>query len=455
MRQLRIKSTLCSIKNFNFTCEYDYSFSNEETNSFEIGWTNETTIKSNSTIQQAFQYQSSDQLDTYIYTGDHGRYSGGGYVYEFQGRLLDIQSNISELHKLGWIDRQTRAIIIQLSLYNPNIDLFTSVTFLIEFLSTGGAFPQSSFQPIDLHNEFQGFSSIVHSIFAIIYMLFITYFTCIEIHSLIKLKKKYFHSIWCFIQWGTIISSWAGLGIYIWRYFEGSHLSKFFQETNGYKYVNIQMDVDADEILMFLFGFCCFFSTIRYLYLFRFNSRLSQFGKTLEYVQKDLLYFALTFLIVFISFLCLFYLLFNAKVLSCSDVYHTIEMLFEMLLLRFNIQDLYQADRFLGPLAFSLFIYFLVFICCTMIISIIYNGFRHIRRQSKLISNQDQNEDVVLFIFMKMKQALGIKQNNQVECQQNKNSLEQLSNKIDQLIIILNKVLIVEYFCYRIHVLSI
>ncbi len=48
----------------NFTCEYDYSWSNEEKSSFEVGWENETTIKSNSTTQQAFQYQPSDQLDT-------------------------------------------------------------------------------------------------------------------------------------------------------------------------------------------------------------------------------------------------------------------------------------------------------------------------------------------------------------------------------------------------------
>jgi hypothetical protein len=139
-----------------------------------------------------------------------------------------------------------------------------------------------------------------------------------------------------------------------------------------------------------------FFSRIKYLYLFRFNFRLSQFGKTLEYVNKDLLYFALTFLIIFI----LFYLLFNSKILSCSNVCHTAEML----LLKFNTQDLYKANRFLGPVAFSLFIYFLVFICCTMIISIIYNSFRHIRHRDKLKSN----DDIILFIFMKMKCLFGM-----------------------------------------------
>jgi hypothetical protein len=157
MRQLRIKSNLCSLKILNLTCQYDYSFSNEETGSFEPGWVNETTQIYSSSIYQSFLYNTSDQLDTYVYTGDHGSYSGGGYVYEFRGRLSDIQSNLSELHQLGWIDKLTRAIIIQLSLYNPNADLFTSATFLIEFLSTGGIDPQSRFEPMNFYSNFINF----------------------------------------------------------------------------------------------------------------------------------------------------------------------------------------------------------------------------------------------------------------------------------------------------------
>jgi polycystin 1L2 len=154
MRQLRIKRNLCSIQILNLTCQYDYSFGNEEKHSFAPGWINETIIKDNSTINQAFQYKSSDQLDTYIYTGDHGSYSGGGYVYEFRGRLTDLQSNLSELHQLGWIDIRTRAVMIQLNLYNPNVQLFTSVTFLIEFISTGGVYSQYDFQPMNFYGNF-------------------------------------------------------------------------------------------------------------------------------------------------------------------------------------------------------------------------------------------------------------------------------------------------------------
>jgi polycystin 1L2 len=377
-------------------CLDDYSLSNEDHQRWFPGWklTNDNNSYSQS-IQNAFIYVESD-----------GIYDAGGYVYEFRGRLDEMKGNLTELRELSWIDSHTRAIIIEMTLFNPNVELFTSIRFVTEFFSTGGVFVQSHFDPIDLHNQFQGLSSLIHIICGIVYMAFICYFTLIEIQSFIKLKKKYFHSIWSFIQWGIIICSWIGVGIYIWRFKEGSRLNELFRETNGYKYINIQMGVDFDKILMFLFGFSCFFSTIKYLYLFRFNSRLSQFGKTLQYVQKDLFWFGWIFIIVLISFICLFYLLFVSKISSCSDVFHTIEMLFQMLLFRFNSKDLYEADEFLGPFIFALFIYFVVFIGCTMFISIINHGFRRIRRESKLITQQDQN--VLLFLFRKIKRALGM-----------------------------------------------
>ena len=138
----------------NSTCQYDYRFSTEEKGSFQPGWIDNTTQKYSSSIDRSFKYNSSDQLDTYVYIGDHQSYSGGGYVYEFRGRLSDIRNNLSQLHQLGWIDKQTRAIIIQLNLYNPNVQLFTSVSFLIEFLSTGAIYPQFRVEPMNFYGNF-------------------------------------------------------------------------------------------------------------------------------------------------------------------------------------------------------------------------------------------------------------------------------------------------------------
>ena len=136
-------------------CQDDYTLWNEERRSFSPGWMDsDVKVNGSQSIQNAFRYRSSEELDTYAYVGKHGQYAGGGYVYEFRGSLSNIRQNISELHRLGWIDQQTRAIIIQMSLYNPNINLFTSVTVVVEMLATGNLIPTARFEPIDLQSLF-------------------------------------------------------------------------------------------------------------------------------------------------------------------------------------------------------------------------------------------------------------------------------------------------------------
>jgi polycystin 1L2 len=388
-------------------CSGDYSSSNEDQQSWFPGWKlTSDNISYSQPIQNAFIYQPGDRTDFYKYSEIENSYNDGGYVYEFRGRLEEMKSNLTKLHELSWIDSQTRAIIIAMTLYNPNVELFTSITFLIELFSTGGVFVQSRFDPIDLYNEFEGLSSIIRNVCGIIYILFIIYFTFIEICLLINLKKKYFYSFWSFIQWAVIICSWTGVGIYAWRLREGTRLNELLYDTNGYTYLNIQKAIYFDNILTYLLGFCCFFSTLRLVYFFRFNSRLSQFGKTVQYVQQDLFCFLFTFVIVFISFISLFYLLFYSKVWSCSDISNTIQILVEMLLLKFDSRDFYKVEIFLGPLSVILFLFYVICIYYPLIISIMNNGFRHVRHQNKSITDQDQ--DVLLFIFMKIKRALGM-----------------------------------------------
>jgi hypothetical protein len=127
MKQIRVKSDESEI---------------EEKDSFEPEWLNETN-----------EIYSSSIIQSFIYTNDDNETSdSGGYIYEFIGRLSDIESNLSLLHQLEWIDNRTREVIIQFNLYNPNVELFISMTFIVEFLLSGGLSPQSLFQPF----SFQG-----------------------------------------------------------------------------------------------------------------------------------------------------------------------------------------------------------------------------------------------------------------------------------------------------------
>ena len=50
-------------------------------------------------------------------------------------------AQIDELKENKWIDRYTRAVFIEYTIYNPNIDIFALTTILCEMPETGGRLP--------------------------------------------------------------------------------------------------------------------------------------------------------------------------------------------------------------------------------------------------------------------------------------------------------------------------
>ena len=169
MRQIRVSNNSCSVPNqmtpYVDFCESSYTVFNSEANSFGYGWTpynsSFTPAHGMEQIYRAFQYQDSDQLSGYPYTGEYTTYSGDGFVYEMRGSLKFIQGNFSLLQQMGWVDRQTRAVFFQFSLYNPNINMLSVATILIEFLPTGTILVLPRFDPLNLFNEVCNFLSII------------------------------------------------------------------------------------------------------------------------------------------------------------------------------------------------------------------------------------------------------------------------------------------------------
>jgi hypothetical protein len=234
---------------------------------------------------------------------------------------------------------------------------------------------------------------------AIIYILFIIYFMIGEIESLFQLEWKYFRQFWPYVQWIIIICSLTGIGIYIWRYEEMQRIGTIFQQTNAYAYVNLQLAAYVNDILVNIFGICSFFGTIQFLRFCRFDQRLSLFGDTLQYAWKDLLAFAVMFATLFMAFIVLFFLLFTSKIWDCATFLHTTQMLFEIILMKFDATDIYAADAFLGPFCFTLFVFFVVFVGITMFISIISDSFRVVRSNKQ--RTHDVDNDMFAFIWKK------------------------------------------------------
>ena len=297
------------------------------------------------------------------------------------------------------------------------------------------------------------FTSTYQLVCALIYMMFIVYFMSIEIRSLIRLRWSHFRSFWSYIDLGIIVCSWTSVGVYIWRYREASRIGDLFQAKHGYTFINLQRAVYINETLTFLLAFCCFFGSLKFLRLGRFLRRLSLFVDTIRYAAKELVMFTVMFAIVFMAFLMLFYLLFNESMLSCSTLLHTAQMLFEIMLMKFDAQQLQGAAAFLGPFCFTLFVLLVVFVCMSMFITIISDSFRLVRDNSQTMVNED--ELVLRFAKRRVQRILGLRQQETLEEADARlrltyrDPIEQFPDKIEQLFQALNRVRSVAFMRVR------
>ncbi|CAF3920401.1 unnamed protein product, partial [Adineta steineri] len=235
----------------------------------------------------------------------------------------------------------------------------------------------------------------------------------------------------------------TSVGIYIWRYHQCERIGQLFKETNGYVYINLQFASYVNDILTILLGFSCFFGTIKAIKLLRFNQRLCLFIETLKYAKTDLIPFSMMFSIIFIAFLSLFYLLFSGKISSCSSLLDTARMLFEIILMKFDADELIEASSFLGPFCFSLFIILVIFICMSMFLSIMNDNFRLAREN--LDSHKQQ---IFSFMLKKFQRWTGLKkitddniheERDTITRSEHLRPIEKFSEKIDQLLDAINR----------------
>ena len=83
-------------------------------------------------------------------TGNYDTYEGGGYIVKFVRNRENAHLLPQEFVKFDWSNRQSRAVWLEFTLYNPNVNLFSYAIFLVEFTELGGAFTWSKVQAFSL-----------------------------------------------------------------------------------------------------------------------------------------------------------------------------------------------------------------------------------------------------------------------------------------------------------------
>lgn len=80
-------------------------------------------------------FHTAEELGGSAQQGRLAVYHGGGYKQDLIGGNISALELINELRENKWLDRGTRVVFIDFSLYNANLNLFCIVRLVLDFVA--------------------------------------------------------------------------------------------------------------------------------------------------------------------------------------------------------------------------------------------------------------------------------------------------------------------------------
>ena len=92
------------------------------------------------TRYKEFDFTSATELKSITTSSGVRDYGGGGYILELRGYIEDLKDKIIDFQRVRWVGNRTRSAILEFSVYNAQVNIFSTVTCVAEFIG-GGVVP--------------------------------------------------------------------------------------------------------------------------------------------------------------------------------------------------------------------------------------------------------------------------------------------------------------------------
>lgn len=316
-----------------------------------------------------WEFFTASELRGFPVVGRTNTYSGNGYVANLGYNEETSWTVLADLHSHNWIDKQTRAVFAEFTVYNGNINLFVTAFLYLETLPTGGAFPWADFKVFNgyRYSAKDGLQSMWAEM---LFIIFIIYFAVREMRKLLKQKLAYFKSFFNLIEAVLIPLYIVIFVLIIARWLTTSANIKSFKQ-NPKDFVSFQYSAATDSALMAVIGITCFLLNIKFLRLLQFAKLFFVIGKVIQAFTYPLMMFMVPFTGYFLLFCWCAHLGFGGQLEEFQTIPRTLTTQFLHLLGATDFESIKNASPIFGPMYFLAYSIFMLFVAFNMFMAII------------------------------------------------------------------------------------
>ncbi|XP_035677260.1 polycystin-2-like [Branchiostoma floridae] len=325
-----------------------------------------TSVTVTSGLGHPWNFTFVSLTDGFSHFGKHGTYLSGGYVATLGTTREASETTADYLRHHQWLDQQTRAVFVELILYNPHANLFSVVTVAVEFTTTGAAYTGAEVVTLRLVQH----GAIVLLLLRVAFALFLLYFLLREGKSLLSRPVEYLSGFWSWVEVWIITIGFSTLGVY----FKAQSIideAAEKRQSGSTPFEQYKSAAGWFQVYTYLLGFliCC--TTLKFIHLLRFNSHVRALSVTMRKSAKPVLQFLFVAAILIMAYTQAGNLVFGVKLRGYQNMQTSLQSLCMMMLGSFDFDELSGAQRVLGPLMFFSYQAMMQFILLSMFMAII------------------------------------------------------------------------------------
>ena len=378
-------------------CYEGYSETNEDKTAFyEPGW----RFVDNSTRDEdlfglcpkPWRYQNAEESDSGSEWGQFSFYRGGGFVADLGYKNHTGFKAVTTLQNNGWLDRQTRAVLAQFSVFNPSVNILGVATYFYEVEASGlkEALVQTDILSLDPTNTA---SYQFYLICILLYAVSVLLFLGRECFKLYNHRSRYFQSVWNWVEMSQVVFSVLAVVLYIKRQIIVSSTWARLKE-NSYANISFKKAIIWHEAENVVLGILMFIVTAKLLRVIRFNKHVAVFSKALTISAQSLSSFSIVLLILFVAFLHAGVLMFGTGSERYSSVLKAAYFQLELTLGRVKarpISELAEVNSTYAKIFVFAILFTLTIICMNFFIGVINDALL----DAKVTANESELHELV------------------------------------------------------------
>uniref|UniRef100_A0A6P7F3I7 Polycystin-2-like isoform X1 n=1 Tax=Diabrotica virgifera virgifera TaxID=50390 RepID=A0A6P7F3I7_DIAVI len=385
IRMVKVRNDSCIVHEYFLRmfldCYDEYSEEAEDKEKFGIG------------TATGWTYYDETVTKSLKYRGKIATYGGGGFYNDFSDTKVETQEIIKNLKDNMWITRGTRAVFVDFTVYNANLNIFGVAKLVFEFPSTGGVIPSDDIRTVNLI-QFKTTWGIVVLICKVFSYIFILFYLLEEIREIMYFRGYYFLKFWNYVDLAIILLMLTGLIYSILNMVKVPSavdtIKKNLKAYGNLEYVNY---LEYNRVNILAIALCLIY--LKAFKFLNFNRTMGQLNNTLNRCAWDILGFSIMFFIIFFAYAELGYLVFGHQVENFSTFSISMFTLLRTILGDFNYPEIEEANSVLAPIYFITYIFLVFFVLLNMFLAIINDTYSDVKTEIALAPDELQMTEYI------------------------------------------------------------